>query len=82
MSESKEFTEWWNAKFDPDETGRTRMAASHAFEAGRYYAAEVVESLSSDIQLEMADANDIAAKIVGLTPDEYYDRRQERLAKA
>lgn len=35
--ESLEFTEWWNEDFDPNETGRARMIASHAFEAGRAF---------------------------------------------
>lgn len=33
--ETLEFKEWWNNTCDPDETGRTRMMAAHAFEAGR-----------------------------------------------
>ena len=33
--ETLEFKQWWNERFDPCETGRTRMAAAHAFEAGR-----------------------------------------------
>jgi hypothetical protein len=31
---SQEFQDWWNAKFDPDETGRTRIVAALAFDAG------------------------------------------------
>lgn len=77
--ETAEFKEWWNATCDSDETGRTRMMASHAFEAGRHYAAEIVESFAGDIQMEMTDSNEIAAKIMGLTLGEYHKLREERL---
>jgi hypothetical protein len=33
--ETIEFKEWWSKTCDPSETGRTRMMAAHAFEAGR-----------------------------------------------
>lgn len=33
--ETLEFKQWWSEHFDPSETGRTRMMAAHAFEAGR-----------------------------------------------
>ena len=35
--ETPEFTQWWNTHCDPDETGRTRMMAAHAFEWGRAF---------------------------------------------
>lgn len=33
-TEDSRFTRWWDAKFDPDETGRGRMLAHHGFLGG------------------------------------------------